>query len=187
MGTDGTLAAVVYQAGFRIDTFLAAVTRRLRAEGVKLAGVIQENAGDADAACSKMTLVDLAANERFHISQDLGSLASGCRLDPGGLAAADGKLRTALDTGADLVILNKFGKAEAEGGGLRSTFARAIGTGVPVLTAVRPPYTEPWAEFHGGLAITLSPDLDAVCAWCRSVASRPADPHATPRPTASMP
>jgi hypothetical protein len=175
MGTDSMLAAVAYQAGFGIDAFLATVAHRLQAEGMKLAGVIQDNAGDADIACSRMSLVDLAASARFRISQDLGALASGCRLDPRGLIEAESKLVAAIGTGADLVVLNKFGRAEAEGGGLRNAFVRAIETGVPVLTAVRPPYMVPWARFHGTLAVELPPDFEAVCTWCRSVARRAAD------------
>ena len=57
-------------------------------------------------------------------------------------------------------MLNRFGKAEAEGGGLRSGFARAIDAGIPVLTAVRPPYREAWAQFHGGLAVDLPADIE---------------------------
>jgi hypothetical protein len=65
-------------------------------------------------------------------------------------------------------MLNRFGKAEAEGGGLRSAFVRAMEAGVPVLTAVRPPYFEAWSKFHGRLAVDLPTDLDAVLAWCRA-------------------
>ena len=67
----------------------------------------------------------------------------------------------------DLVILNKFGAAEAEGDGLRMAFARAAEIGVPVLTSVRPPYTEAWSEFQGGLAKDLTPELEGVLSWCR--------------------
>jgi hypothetical protein len=169
-----TLAAVDYQTGFRIDEFLAAVARHLRTKGVELAGAIQENAGDR-AACAAMTLVDLGSSGRFGISQDLGPEALGCRLDPRGLAEAENPLVAAINGGPDLVILNKFGKAEAEGGGLRNAFVRAIEIGVPVLTAVRPPYTDSWARFHGGLAIALPPDFEIVHAWCRDAARR----HAT--------
>ena len=65
------------------------------------------------------------------------------------------------------MILNRFGKAEAEGGGLRPVFARAMEAGIPVLTAVRAPYIEAWAQFHGHLASDLPADIDAVLAWCR--------------------
>ena len=56
---------------------------------------------------------------------------------------------------------------EAEGGGLRSAFERAIEFGIPVVTAVRPPYTEAWSHFHGRLAVDLAPNLNVVLAWCR--------------------
>jgi hypothetical protein len=175
MNTAKALAAVIYQTGFRIDAFLATIACSLRAEGFKLAGTIQENASGAETSCSAMTLVDLASNVRFAISQDLGSAALGCRLDPRGLAEAESPLAATLDTGPDLVILNKFGKAEAEGGGLRNTFIRAIETGIPILTAARPPYTEAWNRFHGGLAVDLPPDFDTVRSWCRSAATSTED------------
>ncbi len=167
MNDSGTLAAVVYQAGFPIDTFLAAIARRLAADGVRLGGVVQENAG-AKSSCAAMTLVDLTSRGRFQISQELGSAAAGCRLDPRGLAEAETPLTAMLSADPDLIILNKFGKAEAEGRGLRGILVRAIEREIPILTAVRPPYLEAWERFHGGLAITLPPDPEAVHAWCRA-------------------
>jgi hypothetical protein len=159
------LAAVVYQAGFRIDEFITAVARTLQDDGMFVGGTVQLNAGDAP--YSTMALVDLATGQRFGISQELGSQARGCRLDPRGLAIATALLDAAIRDDFDLVVLNKFGKAEAEGGGLRSAFARAVEVGIPVLTAVRSPHTEAWFSFHGGLAADLSPCLNAVLAWCR--------------------
>ena len=160
------LAAVGYQAGFPIDELLRRAADRLRADRVGLAGTLQENTGGAEGQCSAMTLIDLASQRRFGISQDLGSQAEGCRLDAQGLSEIGALLDRPFDQHVELLILNRFGTAEAEGGGLRSVFARAIEGGIPVLTAVRPPYTEAWAQFHGGLATDLPPDLDRVLAWC---------------------
>jgi hypothetical protein len=170
-----SLAAITYDKGDRIDDFLGEVAARLSAEGVRVRGLLQENFGD-DPNCSVMILVDVASSDRFGISQDLGTQAHGCRLDPHGLASAGGQIDQALADEADLLILNKFGKAEAEqGAGLRSSVARAIDLGLPVLTAVRPPYDEAWADFHGGLATALPTDMEAVLAWCRNaVAGRSA-------------
>lgn len=161
------LAAVIYQAGFQIDDFLTRAADLLRADQVKLGGALQENARGAAGVCSAMTLIDLTSQSRFRISQDLGSQAEGCWLDARGLTEIGALLDRTLDHDVELLVLNRFGKAEAEGGGLRSAFARAIEAGIPVVTAVRPPYTEAWAEFHGRLAIDLTPDLGAVLAWCR--------------------
>ena len=174
------LAAIIYQAGFQIDDFLSQVAIRLRADHVRLGGVLQENTRGAEGPCSAMTLVDLASQSRFLISQDLGPQAKGCRLDARGLVDLAAFLDRTLDPNLELHILNRFGKAEAEGGGLRSAFVRAIDAGIPVLTAVRPPYIEAWSEFHGSLAVDLPAKLDQVLVWCGDVvrerrAARPAE------------
>jgi hypothetical protein len=161
------IAAIVYPSGFRIDDFLTGVADRLRADRVGLGGVLQENAPGAAGLCAAMSVVDLASQTSFPISQDLGSEAQGCRLDARGLAEIGAVLDRKPINELELFILNKFGKAEAEGGGLRPAFAKAIDAGVPVLTAVRAPYTDAWLQFHEGLAIDLPPDRDAVLAWCR--------------------
>lgn|GEM_PF-215133 len=160
------LAAVGYEAGFHIDEFLRRVADRLRTDGIGLAGALQENAGGIPGQCSAMTLVDLSSQGRFLISQDLGLQSEGCRLDARGLSEIGALLDRPFDHHVELLLLNRFGKAEAEGGGLRPVFARAIDTGIPVLTAVRPPYLDAWAQFHGGLAIDLPADLEPVLAWC---------------------
>ena len=176
------LAAVIYGAGFQIDDFFTRLANRLRADHVSLDGVLQENAPGTAGLCSAMTVVDLASQSRFLISQDLGSQAKGCRLDSRGLAEIGAVLDQKPIHELELFILNKFGKAEADGGGLRPALARAIEAGIPVLTAVRAPYTEAWLQFHERLAVDLPPDRDAVLAWCRESvqalrAARRIDPH----------
>ena len=168
MTSSGTvrLAAIGFQSGFKIDDFLRRVADRLRADQVNLGGTLQENTGGGADLCAAMTLVDLASQRRFTISQDLGPEAEGCRLDAHGLSEIGALLDRTLGQHIELLLLNRFGTAEAEGGGLRSVFVRAIDAGIPILTAVRPPYLEAWAEFHGGLAVDLPPDLDRVLAWC---------------------
>ena len=52
----------------------------------------------------------------------------------------------------DLVIVNKFGKTECEGGGCRSLIAEAIELNVPVLVAVPVGNLEDWRRFAGGFA-----------------------------------
>ena len=161
------LAAIVYEAGFPIDEFLTRVANQLRAEHIRLGGALQENAPGDTGRCAAMTLVDLSSRGRFRISQDLGSQAEGCRLDAQGIAEFVALLDRAPDQDAELMVLNRFGRAEAEGGGLRTAFARAMEAGIPVLTAVRAPYTEAWSQFHGRLATDLPADIDAALAWCR--------------------
>lgn len=173
------LAAVSYEAGFPIDDFLAGIVSALRRDRFRLGGAIQRNPAPADSlaasdhshgCCSDMLLVDLANGERVVISQNLGSEAQSCRLDASGLVELGGKLELTLDRSIDLMILNKFGRAEAEGGGFRGVIARAIDIDVPLLTAVRPLYREAWQCFHGGMAVDLAPEANDVLAWCRRAA-----------------
>ena len=166
MTTSVRLAAIGYESGFPIDDLLRRVADRLRADHVALAGALQENIGGIPGQCSAMTLVELTSQRRIGISQHLGLQSEGCRLDARGLSEIGALLDRPFDPRTELLLLNRFGKAEAEGGGLRSVFARAIDAGVPVLTAVRPPYLEAWAQFHGGLAVDLPADLERVLAWC---------------------
>jgi hypothetical protein len=162
------LAAIHYQVGFRIDDFLARLGELLRADDIVVGGSIQVNASDAANACSAMTLVDLSSGTAIEISQQLGSLAQGCRLDTSRLAEFGALLERPSSAGIDLLILNKFGRAEAEGRGLRRNIEQAIESGTTVLTAVRPPYDEAWHRFHGGLAAELAPDLESVREWCHA-------------------
>jgi hypothetical protein len=156
----------MYERGFHIDDLMAAVVRRLRQDGLNLCGLVQENP-DGASGCASMVLVDVASRTRFGISQALGSCARGCRLDPHGLVDAGARLEQALDEKADLLVLNKFGKAETEEGrGLRGALIRAVELDVPVLTAVRSPYDVAWADFHGGCATTLPPEIDVILDWC---------------------
>jgi hypothetical protein len=167
------LAAVSYEAGFPIDEFLAGVASALREDDLRLGGAIQLNTvqvGGEPGCCSDMVLVDLASGDRIVISQDLGAEAEACRLDSSGLIEMGGRLEFAVDDSIDLLILNKFGKAEADGGGFRSVIARAMDLGVPLLTAVRPLHRDAWQRFHGGLAVELSPEPEIVLAWCRRAA-----------------
>lgn len=163
------LAAIHYELRFPIDELIAEAASRLRLHGGRVGGVVQENVGvprEDGSCCQTMTLLDLHSGERFMISQALGADSRGCRLDPRGLAEVEARLEAAVDGGLDLLILNKFGRAEAEGRGLRAVLSRALAADISVLTAVRAPYDQDWQRFHDGMADALPADADAVVAWC---------------------
>jgi len=100
------------------------------------------------------------------ISQSLGALARGCRLDPQGLAQAAGLVERALDSGPRLLIVNKFGKSEAEGGGFRPAIGTALANGIPVLCAVGAAQKPDFDAFSGDMAEPLDDNLAAVLDWC---------------------
>jgi hypothetical protein len=163
------LAGVRYDKDTPIDRLLAVVRETLEADGFRLAGVLQEIAipGSVCATTQGIDIVEFEHGERFPIWDRGGACAEGCRLDERGLIAAAPRLERRIEQGADLLLINRFGRAEARGGGLLSVLAKAIEAGIPVLTAVRRPYDRAWAEFHGGLADDLPPSQAAVTAWCR--------------------
>jgi len=162
------LAAVIYPKGCAIDALLDGAVVALQAEGLRVAGVVQQ-ADPADPDCCDMfALRDVMSGELTPITENRGKHATACRLDPRGLVRVAAQLEAALDQSPDLMVLNRFGKAETGGGGLRSVLSEALLRGVPVLTAVRDIHVADWAEFHQGIAVDLPADPAALRAWVLS-------------------
>lgn len=159
------LGAVIYPAGFAIDALLSNLAAQLQGEGKRVAGVVQMTLKTAPGCADTMWVRDVASGLTTSITQDLGKESTGCRLDPRGLAVVAGNLAAALEASPDLLVLNRFGKAEIEGGGLRNLIGEAMARGVHVLTAVRDIHAAEWAEFHQGIAADLPPDAETVRRW----------------------
>ncbi|WP_186420424.1 DUF2478 domain-containing protein [Bosea sp. CS1GBMeth4] len=168
------LAAIVYSAGFAIDELMAEVADALRRAGVRLGGVVQHNSGDCASGCASMALEDLASGRRFPISEDRGAGSTGCRLDAAGLAAAGAAVSDALSGPVDLVIVNKFGKQEVLGQGLRAEIAAGVLAGLPLLTAVRDDMLAAWSDFAGEDWQRLPSEPAAVTDWATAALRLPA-------------
>jgi nucleoside-triphosphatase THEP1 len=150
--------AIVYGDGARIAPTLDRVATYLAAQGCRLAGLVQRDIERVGRSRCDMILEDLATGETVAISQDRGEGARGCRLDVEALMNAVARTRRALATGPDVVIVNKFGKTECEGGGCRSLIAEAVEHDVPVLVAVPLGNLESWRRFAGDFATECSLD-----------------------------
>lgn len=137
----------------------------------RLAGVIAEDHGLPDRSCSAGFLRSLGDGERFPIFQDLGPGAKTCHLAGDGAVAAAVTVRRDIAGGCDLVMLNKFGKLEAEGGGLRDAFGAAIEAGIPVLTSVSAKFVAAWESFAAPLFVVVPDDADRIDAWWQAVRS----------------
>lgn len=150
------------------DQVLAGVVARLADMGWSLAGVVQINTDHADPgrACH-MDLDVLQDRARIRISQDLGAMSRGCRLDPSALETAVGLVEAALQGGPRLLVVNKFGKQEIDGRGFRPVIGQAMAAGVPVLTTVSQGNLEGFQAFAEGLGQALPPDEGAVLDWVR--------------------
>jgi hypothetical protein len=143
-----------------------------------LAGVIAEDHGLADRACSAGFLRSLGDGKRFPIFQDPGPGAQACHLAGDGALTAAAAVRRDIAGGCDLVVLSKFGKLEAEGGGLRDAFGAAIEAGIPMLTSVSAKFATAWESFAAPLFVVVPDDADRIDAWWQAVRSRaPATPR----------
>ena len=166
------LAAVRYEAGFDINRLILEVVTDLRARGHRIGGILQEFEAGADPSCQRLRVVDVRTRKAASITQDRGRDAQGCKLDPSGFADISHCITDAIDAGAELIVINKFGRAESEGGGLMSGIADAVAADIPLLTTVREPYLDAWRSFHGGLATELAPLKPAIIAWCEAACRR---------------
>ena len=166
------LGYVIVEGRGTADRLLADVARRLGDDGWPLAGAIQINAEREGAVCD-MDLHVLAGDRVVRISQRLGALARGCRLDPAGLEQAVGLVARAIEAaGTDrprLMIVNKFGKQEADGRGFRPLIGQALADGIPVLTAVGAANRPAFDDFAEQMAEPVEPEIGAVLTWCRKV------------------
>jgi nucleoside-triphosphatase THEP1 len=101
----------------------------------------------------------------IRISQSLGREARGCRLDAEGLERAVSETEMQLTRGADILIVNKFGKQEAAGRGFRPLIAEALDRGADVLVGVNPLNLRALLDFTDDLAVQLAPDARLISDW----------------------
>lgn len=146
------IVAVTYEDGQDVDRVMRAAALRLARAGFALAGLVQTNHPRPGRTRCDMMLEDLASGEQVGISQDRGPGARGCRLDVGELLRGIALVEAALEADVDLLILNKFGKTESEGGGFRPLIEQAVASGIPVLIAVPWRNMEAWHAFAGDLS-----------------------------------
>lgn len=146
------------------DVVLAEVVALLTTAGIRLAGTVQSNTERPDRSQCDMDVQVLPDGPSFRISQDLGNHAKGCRLDPGALEQAVQVASQRL-AGAEVLIVNKFGKLESEGRGFCGLIAEALERDVPVLVGVNALNLPGFLAFTGDLAKPLGADPQRIAAW----------------------
>ena len=153
------ILAITYANGQPASNAMRRLAGKLMAGGARCAGFIQRDEPPAHgrSRCD-MVLECLATGRRLKISEDRGEHARGCRLDVDALTAAIVAVSETIRSGLDLLVVNKFGKTEAEGAGFRPLIADAVELGVPVLIAVPWPNIESWRQFAGQFAVEIAAD-----------------------------
>jgi len=168
------VAGVVYNSGLDIDAVLSAAVDLLRSNGVRVAGLLQRFGETLPGGKRAMYVEDLSNGERIRLDIPRGREASGCTLDPDGLNRAACALKTAIAQRPDVLMVNRFGKQEAEGHGMRAELAEAVSSGVPTVVAVSQALIADWEKFVGEPGHLLKPEPDDIVNWSRQQV-RPAD------------
>ncbi|MGB9118646.1 DUF2478 domain-containing protein [Bradyrhizobium sp.] len=164
------LAALVYGQDQDPDELLRAFASDLKARGYRVAGLVQTGHHCIDAP--RLSAVLVHSGEELQLFQDLGAHATGCRLDVGQLLDAGARVASAIDQGADLVIVNRFGRQECEGKGLSFLVERALSAEIPVVIAVPSHRLADWISFADGMSVKLRCDRKTLDAWWNAVSLR---------------
>lgn len=164
-----SVAALVYADNAYPAAAFEALVRWSLGHGLSLAGVLQHQVCAAPDRRCDVLLEDLTTGHRTAIFEDRGSGAAGCRLDEAALAEATARIEGNLENTPDLLVLNKFGKAECGGGGLVDLIAGAMERGIPVIIGLPRSNLEAWREFAGDLAVELSDETSEIERWLESL------------------
>jgi nucleoside-triphosphatase THEP1 len=162
------IAALVYEADQDPDAILRDFADNLKARGYRAIGMVQSG----QCADSSLSAVLLHNGEILSLAQDPEPGARGCRLDIERLQSAGKRIADALEHGADIVIINRFGKRERDGKGLGYLIDRAFESGLPVVIAVSREHFAEWVKFAEGMTVKLACDRQALDAWWQHVSTR---------------
>ncbi len=146
------------------DLRLSRLADALMARGMAVAGAVQTNSDCPDTGGCDMDLRVVPDGPVIRISQRLGEGSKGCRLDPGALEMAVAEVGRRM-TGARVLILNKFGKHEAEGRGFRDLIGEALSEGIPVLVGVNTKNIGAFEAFAGDVAERVDGPERALMDW----------------------
>lgn len=148
-----------------VDRVLGRLAETLMARGVDVAGVVQTNTDCGPSKACDMDVEVLPAGPVLRISQDLGPESRGCRLNPEALELAVGLVGQRLNGDTRLLVVNKFGKQEAEGRGFREVIGAALAQDIPVVVGLNGLNRDAFEEFCGGMAEAQTPELQALLEW----------------------
>lgn len=151
------------------NVLLAEIAEALVARNIRVAGTVQIDTDRGDDRKCDMDVKVLPNGPLIRISEDRGAGARGCRLDTDALEGAVADTEAVLAQGADLLLVNKFGKHEAEGRGFRDAIATALAQDIPVLVGVNKLNREAFEAFCGEGAVELAADHQAISDWLDKV------------------
>ena len=164
------IGVLIYNRQTPVDAALKAAVDDLRARGFRVGGLLQRSGDTRPSGICTMWLDDIASGHAIRLDQQRGPGAMACLLDPDALARGAVLLRQAIEAGMDVVVVNRFGGAEADGGGLRQEIAEAVFSGAAVLIAVRDSLLPDLQGFLGIPVVLLPPSAPLIADWAAAAA-----------------
>ncbi len=166
------VGALAFSAGDDPDGLLLDFAQALCRSGFRPVGLVQK--GRAHDLEGELGAVMFPAQQLTSAHHDRGHGAAECRLDTKWLADIAAGIEGAIAEGADLVIVNRFGKLEADGRGLIDLIQIALDADIPVLIAVPEHRFTSWIKHSGGMNVRIPCRRDALDRWWHSVRGRAA-------------
>lgn len=165
------IAALVHQDADAADVQLQLFINYLFSQGKLVLGFIQAPETINQRHQSKMGIINLADGRYYSIAQYLGEHNSSCCLDSAAVSAASHVLTMARQQKPDLIIINRFGKLEAEGSGFADEMLEIMSSSIPLLTIVPERFLDAWRIFCGELSSELPPTLAHMKHWFQRLPS----------------
>ncbi|MEJ2037217.1 MAG: DUF2478 domain-containing protein [Maritimibacter sp.] len=147
------------------DLMLEHFAQQASAQGHVIRGTVQINTESKPDHPCDMDVKVLPDGPVVRISQSLGKNAKGCRLDPSALEVAVAAVASSINDPVDLLIINKFGKHEAEGRGFRDVIAEAVARDIPIIVGLNKLNAGAFEAFAGAYAEPCAPNLAALTEW----------------------
>jgi nucleoside-triphosphatase THEP1 len=163
-------AAVVYGVKDNPDRLLLDFTEDLRRSGVRTAGLVQLDDPTSQSNDRELRTIMLSSGEIVSVAHNRDLGAVDCGLDCGQLASIARLIEAAIQEGADLVVINRFGKLEANGEGLIDLIRQAAEADIPVVIAVPEHRFARWITYSAGMTVRLPCQRAALDRWWQSVA-----------------
>jgi len=157
------IAAVAGADSARVQALFREAVEHWGASGLKVVGLIEETHGLTGRVCTAGVLRDINSDVRFSIFLETPPSGTSCHVDGEGALRASASLTDQIQA-SDVVVLSKFGKLEAGGGGLIGAFEAAKSAGKCLLTTVSEKHRDAWNAFAPDAAV-LPATVPAIEAW----------------------
>lgn len=168
------LAGAVYPSRHRQPDLMRAFADELKEQGWRVGGIVQEVLKDGDGNMVGIDAIEIDTGNRFEINRPTESDRENktCSLNTLLLAEAGGALDLTIRSRADVVLIEKFGEQEQQGGGLADEILRSVSEGIPTLVAVPSGVRNTWREFTGEMGEEVDFDLEEFRSWWQRVQPR---------------